>query len=74
MDETKRISVLPGSDRKETVCNMGDLDPVPGLAGFPEEGHGNRVVVFLPGEEEAHSEALWATVHEVTKSHIWLND
>ena len=30
-----------GSDRKETVCNMGDLDPVPGLAGFPGGGHGS---------------------------------
>ena len=29
-----------GSDGKETTCNMGDLDLIPGLGRSPEEGSG----------------------------------
>ena len=41
MKQKELVCFPGGSDRKETVCNMGDLDPVPGLAGFPGGGHGN---------------------------------
>ena len=30
-----------GSDGKESACNAGDLDSIPGLGRSPEEGHGN---------------------------------
>ena len=30
-----------GSDSKESVCNVGDLDLIPGSGRSPEEGNGN---------------------------------
>ena len=30
-----------GSDGKESACNAGDLDLIPGLGRPPGEGHGN---------------------------------
>ena len=30
-----------GSDSKESACNAGDPDSVPGLGRLPGEGHGN---------------------------------
>ena len=30
-----------GSDGKESTCNVGDLDLIPGLGRCPKEGHGN---------------------------------
>ena len=30
-----------GPDSKESTCNVGDLDSIPGLGRSPEEGHGN---------------------------------
>ena len=30
-----------GSIGKESACNMGDLDSIPGLGRFPGEGNGN---------------------------------
>ena len=36
------LSVFPGgSDSKESTCNVGDLDSVPGLRRSPGGGHGN---------------------------------
>ena len=29
------------SDHKESTCNAGDLDSIPGLGRFPGEGNGN---------------------------------
>ena len=29
-----------GSDSKESVCNAGDLGPIPGSGRFPREGNG----------------------------------
>ena len=29
-----------GSDGKESACNVGDLGSIPGLGGYPGEGHG----------------------------------
>ena len=35
---------FPGvSDRKESACNEGDLDSIPGLGRSPGEGHGNQL-------------------------------
>ena len=30
-----------GSDGKESTCNVGDLDLIPGLGSSPVRGHGN---------------------------------
>ena len=30
-----------GSGSKESACNVGDLDSIPGLGRSPGEGHGN---------------------------------
>ena len=37
-----------GSDDKESVCNAGDLDLIPGSGRSPGEGKGNPIPVFLP--------------------------
>ena len=38
----RNISSNPGgSDSKESTCNAGDLDLIPGLGRAPGEGHGN---------------------------------
>ena len=35
-----------GSDGKEFVCNVGDLDSIPGLGRFPGEGNGNPLQYY----------------------------
>ena len=39
-----------GSDGKESTCNVGDLDSIPGSGRSPGEGNGNPLPVFLPGK------------------------
>ena len=35
------IEVFPGgSDGKESICNTGDPDSIPGLGSYPGEGNG----------------------------------
>ena len=34
------LGFLGGSDGKESVCNVGDLGPIPGLGRSPGEGNG----------------------------------
>ena len=39
---SKGIHHFPGgSDDKESTCNAGDLDSIPGLGRSPGRGHGN---------------------------------
>ena len=40
----------PLMNGKESACNVGDLGSIPGLGRSPEEGNGNPLPVFLPGE------------------------
>ena len=41
---SKGIHHFPGgSDDKESTCNAGDLDSIPGLGRSPEGGHGNSI-------------------------------
>ena len=35
------MGFLDGSDGKESACNVGDLDLIPGLGRSPGEGNGN---------------------------------
>ena len=37
-----------GSDGKESICNTGDPDSIPGLGSYP--GEWLPIPVFLPGE------------------------
>ena len=39
-----------GSAGKEAICNVGDLDSIPGLGRSPEEGETPPTPVFWPGE------------------------
>ena len=52
-----------GSDNKESACNTGDLDLIPGSGRSPKGGQ--PTPVFLLGK--FHREAWWAIAHEVTK-------
>ena len=44
------LSFPDGSDSKESACNAGDLDLIPGLGGFPWRRKWQPTPVFLPGE------------------------
>ena len=56
-----------GSDSKESTCNVGDLDSIPGLGRSPEGGHGDPFQYSCP--ENPMDKGAWqATVHGVTKS------
>ena len=37
------ILKIDGSDCKESACNAGDLDLIPGWGRSPEGGHGNPI-------------------------------
>ena len=38
--------VAGGSDEKESTCNAGDTDSIPGLGRFPGEGNGNPLIIL----------------------------
>ena len=56
-----------GSDGKESACNAGDLDLMPGLGRSP--GEGNDCQLQYSCLENPMDRVAWrATVHEVAKS------
>ena len=56
-----------GSDGKESACNAGDLDSIPGLGKSLKEGNGNPLQYsFL--ENSMDRGAWWAIVNGVAKS------
>ena len=62
-----------GSDSKESICNVGDLDLIPGWEDPLEEGmaiHSSILVWRIPVDRGAWQ----ATVHGVTKSQTRLSD
>ena len=62
-----------GSVSKESACNVGDLDSIPGLGRSPGEGNGNPLQYSCL--ENSMDRGAWrATVHGVTKSGTRLND
>ena len=62
-----------GSDGKESACNAGDLDSIPGSGRFPEEGNGNPLQYSCL--ENSMDRGAWqATVHGVTMSQTRLNN
>jgi len=58
---------LGGSEGKESTCNAGDLDLIPGLGRTPEEGKSYPLPVFL-SDNSMDREAWQSIVHRVTKS------
>ena len=59
---------FPGdSDGKESACNAGKLDSIPGLGRFPEEGNGYPLQ--YSGLENSINRGAWkAIVHGIAKS------
>ena len=52
---------------RESACNAGDLDLIPGLGRFPGGGQSNPLQYFYL-ENPMDRGVWWATVHRVTKS------
>ena len=63
---------LGGSDGKESACNAGDPDLIPGSERSPGEGNGYPLQNSCHGEwclENAMDRGAWcASVHEVAKN------
>ena len=56
-------SGLPGgSDSKETACDVGDLDSLPGSGRSPAEGNGYPLQYSCLGNPMNRG-AWWVTVH-----------
>ena len=61
------------SDSKDSVCNAGDPDSIPGLVRSPGEGHGTPLQYSCL--ENSMDRGAWrVTVHGVTKSWTQLSD
>ena len=57
---------------KNSTCNAGDLDSIPGLGRSPGGGHGNPLQYSCL--ENPMDRGVWqAIVHGVTKSQTWLS-
>ena len=62
-----------GSDSKESACNAGDLDSIPGLGRSPGEGNGYPLQYSYM--DNPMDRGTWhAAVHGVTKSQTRLSD
>ena len=55
-----------GSDGKESACNTGNLNSIPGSGRSPGEGNGNPVQ-YSCLRNPMDRGAWWATVHKVEK-------
>ena len=60
-----------GSTGKESACNAGDLNSIPGLGRYPRGGHGNPLQYSYL---EMDRGAWWATVHGIAKSQAQLSN
>ena len=71
----ERVYPLVGasSDGKESACNAGDPDLIPGLGKSPGEGVGNPLQ-YSCLENPMDEEACLATVYGVAKSPTRLSD
>ena len=72
-DMAKGVMLEPcfpgGSEGKETACNAGDPDLIPGLERSPGEGNGSPLQ-YSCLENSMDRGTWWARVHGITKS--WL--
>ena len=55
-----------GSDSKDSACNAGDQDSIPGLGISPGKGNGNPLQYTCLGYSKYRG-AWWATVHGVAE-------
>ena len=62
-----------GSGGKESACNAGNWDSIPGSGRSPGEGHGSPLQ-YSYMENPTDRGAWQATVHGVTKSQTRLRD
>ena len=60
-----------GSDGKESTCNAGHLDSIPGPGRSPEEGNGNPLQ-YSCLENPRDRGAWWAAVCGFAQSQTWL--
>ena len=58
---------------KESACDAGDEDSIPGWGRSPGEGNGNPLQYSCLGNPMDRG-AKWATVHGVTKSQTGRTD
>ena len=65
-----KISFSGDAEVKNLPANAGGAGLIPGSGRSPEEGNGNPLPVFLPGESHGQRNLGRATVHRVTKSWI----
>ena len=63
------MGVPGGSDGKESACNVGDLDSIPGLGRSPGEGNGYPLQ-YSGLENSMDRGAWWTIVHKVANSWI----
>ena len=68
------IRGFPGSsDSKESACNAGDPGLIPGSGSSPGEGNSNPLQYSCL--EKSMDRGAWrATVHGVTKRHVWVTN
>ena len=62
-----------GSDGKESVCNVGDPDLIPGLGRCPGKGNGNPLQ-YCCLENSMDRRGWWAMVHGITNNWAQLSD
>ena len=68
------VGGLPGiSDGKESACNAGDPDLIPGLGKSPGVGNGYPLQ-YSCLENSMDRGAWWATVHGIAKNQTRLSD
>ena len=68
------LSGFPGGHSgKESACNAGDLDLIPGLGRSPGGGYGNPLQYFCL-KNPMDRGAWWATVHGIADSRTQVND
>ena len=69
----KKMGFLDGSDDKESACNAGDLDSIPGLGRSP--GEENDYPLQYSCLENFMDRGAWrATVQGITKSQTELSN
>ena len=70
LNNNKKLSKIPPwwLSVKESACNAGDLDFIPGLGRFPGEGKG------YPLQYSGLENSMDCIVHGAAKSRTWLND
>ena len=57
-----------GSDGKESACNVGDPDSIPGSGRSPGEGNGNPLQYFCLDNNSTDRVAWQATVYGILRS------